>query len=90
MTEPQTVEALLSYAGHRFYDAGIPFKGGRISRLIRHIGNTSEARAVIDTYLADQVEGRTWHGFELYANGGYKDPTGATAARNVDLERAGH
>lgn len=87
MTEPQTVEALLSYAGRRFYDAGIPFRGGRMSRLIRSIGNTTRARAIVDAYLSDQIEARTWQGFELYAEGGYKDPTGATAARNVDIER---
>lgn len=87
MAEPQTVEALLSYAGKRFYQAGVPFRGGRMSRLIRSIGNTTQARAIVDAYLAQEIDGRTWRGFELYAVGGYKDPTGATAARNVDTER---
>lgn len=87
MTEPQTVEALISYAGHAFYNAGVPFRGGRMARLIRSIGSTQQARSIIDTYLADQIEAKSWQGFELYAHGGYADPTGATAARNVDLGR---
>ncbi|MEV7875559.1 hypothetical protein [Microbacterium sp. NPDC089188] len=87
MTEPQTVEALISYAGHAFYNAGIPYRGGRMARLIRSIGSTQRARHIIDTYLADQIEAKSWQGFELYAHSGYADPTGATAARNVDLRR---
>lgn len=85
----ETIESLLSYAGHRFYDAGIPYKGYRMSKIVRRAIHEENPRGVIDAYLDDQVSGKTWHGFELYAHGGYKDPTGATAAQNVDLERQG-
>ncbi|MFZ8758626.1 hypothetical protein ACO03V_14515 [Microbacterium sp. HMH0099] len=87
MTQTHTVEDLIAYAGQRFYLAGIPFKGGRMSRIIRALPSTINARHLIDTYLDRAHEDRSWAGFELYAHGGYRDPTGAHAARNVDLER---
>jgi len=59
-----------------------------MSRLIRKAG-LQAARGDIDSYLDRVIEARTWAGFELFVIGGYADPTGAAAARNVDLERAG-
>lgn len=85
-TGTTSVDQLLRYAAHRFASAGVAFRPPRMSRFIRQFPDTATAKDAIDTYLADRLESASWAGFELYANG-YADPTGAHAARNVDLER---
>jgi hypothetical protein len=82
-----TVEELIRYAGNRFNAAGVAFQPPRMSRLIRGLADLGNAKQAIDNYLSDRAEAQSWAGFELYVNGGYKDPTGAHAARNVDLQR---
>jgi hypothetical protein len=81
-----TVEELLRYAARRFNAAGVGFRPSKMSKLIRSFAPPMDAKAAIDSYLADKVEAASWAGFELYVLG-YADPTGAHAARNVDNER---
>lgn len=85
-TGSTSVEELIRYAAHRFAAAGIPFRPPRMSRFIRNLDDITDAKTAIDGYLRDRIESASWAGFELYVNG-YADPTGAHAARNVDLER---
>jgi hypothetical protein len=89
-TEPifsaDAMSAALREVSNRLAAARIPFRVPRVSRLIRSFPSPEEAIHAIDTYLSLRGEGESWAGFELYVNG-YKDPTGAHAARNVDLER---
>lgn len=89
LTGSTSVEELLRYAAHRFAAAGAEFRPPRMSRLIRGVG-IHLAKDAIDAYLVKAIDrcDHSWAGFELFVNG-YADPTGAHAARNVDLERNG-
>lgn len=82
--ETATVEDLIRYAAHRFAAAGFEFRPSRMSRLIRNASRIDIAREAIDAYLFDRLEEMSWSGFELFVNG-YADPTGAHAARNLEL-----
>jgi hypothetical protein len=85
------VEELIRYGVHRFNARGIRFPAARMAKLIRRniaAHGADAAKHVIDAYVAqDRGTARSWAGFELFVNG-YADPTGAHAARNVDLARA--
>ncbi|WP_339619859.1 hypothetical protein [uncultured Salinibacterium sp.] len=84
----ETVEDLTRFAANAFAAAGIEYRPARMSKFIRRIHRAgNEVRAAITRYLDNELDARSWAGFELYAVSGYADPTGARAARNVDRAR---
>lgn len=86
----ETVEELLRYAARSFEAAHVAFRPSRMSKFIRQrhrVEGSASIRQSLDSYLDRQVHSLTWAGFELFAIGGYADPTGAHAAQNVDRAR---
>lgn len=83
-------EELVTWACNALYAAGIRPQVTTIRRVIREAnrrGGPDAARVAVKSFL-DSAFDRSWTGFELFVNG-HADPTGAHAARNVDLERGG-
>lgn len=85
----ETVEDLLRYAATQFDRARLPFQQAKASKLIRRELRSGDidVRRVIDTWVDQADASATWAGFELFALGGYADPTAALATVRVDNAR---
>lgn len=85
----ETVETLMRYAATQFDNARLPFQQAKASKLIRRElrAGDIDVRRVIDAWVDQADETATWAGFELFALGGYADPTGALVAVRVDNAR---
>lgn len=85
----QAVTELLRYAAEQFQQARLPFQHTKMTRIIRselRAGDV-DVRRVIDSWIDRADASATWEGFELFALGGYADPTGALAAVRIDNAR---
>lgn len=92
--EAGTVESVIRYAADRFNSAGIRLPHSKLVNRVRRVFRTegaTAARGMVDAFIVatgKRLYAATWAGFELFAAGGYADPTGARAAQNVDRERS--
>lgn len=78
------INELLQYGMKAAAEAGVQVGHTKLTKTIRHAHRVGGTRWAINA-IGVLVESKSWQGFELFVNG-YADPTGAHAARNVDLE----
>lgn len=83
------MEELIRYAHTRLSTEGETLPPARVSKLIRRLIHRCGERRIDAARVAldDYIESRTWIRFDLFVNG-YVDPTGAHAARNLDMSGA--
>ena len=84
-----TVEGDIRYAAWYYNAVGLPYPHSRMLRIIRNahrVHGASGAREALDGHLRGE-DTLSWRGYQERTYAGYRDATGALAARRVDYTR---